>query len=95
MLRNLAGRKNMKVMETYIISSPTSDYGESAHGGELVAARGVRDLQDDIPLAPTNDFPVIGFSHKKSKYERLIIFAATTCMYPPLLLYRIRRRNHL
>ena len=50
------------------MSSPTSDYGESAHGGELVAARGVRDLQDDITLAPTDDLPVIGFSHKKSKY---------------------------
>ena len=50
------------------MSSPTSDYGESAHGGELVAARSVCDLQDDITLAPTDDLPVIGFSHKKSKY---------------------------
>ena len=36
---------------------PTSDHGEPPHGGELVAARGVRDLQDHVPVTALDHLP--------------------------------------
>ena len=46
-----------KSFPTYEWCCPTSDHGEPPHGGELVAARGVSDLQDHVPVTALDHLP--------------------------------------
>ena len=50
---------------------PTSDHGESPHGGELVAARGVRDLQDHVPVTALDHLPAHYRHHHRHHHVTL------------------------